>query len=212
MPRIAMLHGYAGSTFADSVPAETDTWPTINAEFNGVVAELRRALLLYQAKIILHPLAPPETRRGFLSAVPTYRNIIDRLDGPSREEVRVGVMSPSRWLASARTVQVGMQENAAQVSEFSIFNFLGDRIDRAAAIIERIGKTAESILDNLGAGVEASTGLWKYVAPALIVGGVGIVLWQIYSATNGFKRMIKLSDSRSLRGYRKRRHSRRRRG
>ncbi len=191
MNRVTMLEGYGEAT---ALP------PNAAAQFEeiskNVIADLRRSIYWLGIKIQASPFLTSETKRGLLSTRGTWNATTDRLE-KNIADVMLGMTAPSKWLAACATIADGIEGTAGLIKEENYFRFMSDRMDDAAAKIAKLAAALEK-------GLDTSISLSQYALPALIIGGIGIVLFHL----NRVGSSVRLSGGRGLGSYRRRKRRR----
>lgn len=107
-----------------------------------------------------------DARLAALSGLKTIKNIVDRLDGPSRQEVLAGTMAPEKWLGSSKVVLEGVKDQADILKDSSLASFAMGQYEATVQAFKdfmaRAGKKFEEVFD-----------IAKYVVPITI--GVGVL-------------------------------------
>jgi len=149
---------------------------------NGAADSLRKRVALESAREVLLKLAGPagwftmaftstdDARAAALSGLKTIQNIIDRLNGPSRQAVLNGAEAPEKWLAASKTVLEGIQDQAKILGDSSLATFAGEQYAATkqafADFLARAGQTLKETWDiakyalPIGIGVAAVAALF----------------------------------------------------
>lgn len=156
--------------------------------------------LLGPIGLAVNALTGPTTdaRAAIQSALNTMRNIVTRLDGPSRQDVLSGALAPDKWVASANEVMNGIQGLSAQLDNGTIWSNVVAAAAQTLEDLKQLGKQAIPVVASVG------------IVAGIIVAGIFLNSW-LQGGGGHSKSVAGYAARRGLAKPRRRRRSRSRR-